>query len=67
MSAIIEIEAAKKQGAVETLELIRTIVYANAYTIGLLHGRETADEYIKLFDDVLKPLKKNIEQSGGAK
>ncbi|WP_392433171.1 hypothetical protein ACF3VQ_01940 [Yersinia sp. HM-2024] len=66
MSAIFELEAARKQGAIETVERIRTIVYAHAFAMGLLHGKESADIYIKLFDDILKPLKESIEQSGGA-
>ncbi|EMZ5860597.1 hypothetical protein ABEH95_002996 [Yersinia enterocolitica] len=66
MAAIFELEAARKQGALATIETIRSLVFAHAYTIAILRGKEDSDLYISLFDNVLKPLKESIEQSGGA-
>ncbi|HGW3308221.1 TPA: hypothetical protein ACSAE4_002643 [Yersinia enterocolitica] len=60
------LDTARKQGALGTIEKIRSIVFAQAYTIAILKGKEDADLYISLFDNVLAPLKESIEQSGGA-
>ncbi|EPN8207703.1 TPA: hypothetical protein ACPZQ5_004304 [Yersinia enterocolitica] len=66
MPSTFELQAAKNQGALEIIEKIRSVVFAQAYIIGVFEGKESADLYIGLFDKVLNPLKESVEKSGGA-
>lgn len=66
MPSTFELQAARNQGALEVIEKIRSVVFAQAYIIGVFEGKENADLYIGLFDKILDPLKENVEKLGGA-